>query len=114
MLRSPYEGHAIAHRSTQHAAESARLVVPAHLSAAKDGLYPHMANFLCALGILSALQATQSGEQLVKVLIPNAVRLGGEGPAVASSMRDWVAWADVGNFLTMADMTHRLCGFGVW
>ena len=60
-----------------------------------------MANFLCALDILSALQATQSGEQLAKVLIPNAVRLGGEGPVVASSMGDWVAWVEVGDFLTM-------------
>ena len=78
------------------AAEAARLLAPAHLSTAKDDLYLRMAAFSSALGILSALCATQSGEQVANVLIAKAARWGAEGLAVAASL----------DFLTLADVTR--------
>ena len=82
------------------------LLALACLSAAKDDLYLRMAAFSSALGNLSALCATQSGEQVANMLLANAVRRGAEGPAVAASLGDWVAWPASGDFLTVMDATR--------
>ena len=69
-----------------------------------------MAAFTSALGILSALCATQPGVHVANVLIANAARGGGaEGRAVAAALADWVAYLQAGKFLTLADETRRRC-----
>ena len=74
------------HRGTQRAAEASRLIAPARLSTAKDDLYLRMAAFSSALGILSALRAAQTGDQVANVLIANTARWGVEGQAVAAAL----------------------------
>ena len=65
-----------------------------------------MAAFSSALGILSALRATQTGDQVANVLIANVARWGTEGQAVAGALADWVAYLEAGLFLTVADETR--------
>ena len=66
------------HRSTQRAAEASRLLAPARLHTAKNDLYLRLAAFLSNLGILCALHAMQTGEQVATVLIAKSM-LGGGG-----------------------------------
>ena len=60
------------HRTTQRGAEVSRLIALALLSTAKDTLYLRMAAFTSGLGILSALHAAQTGDQVANALIANA------------------------------------------
>ena len=101
--RSPYEGHALVHPTTQRAAEASRLIGPSRLSTAKDGLYLRMAAFSSALGILSALRAAQTGDQVANVLNANAARWGAEGQAAAAALADSVLYLEAGDFLFQRD-----------
>ena len=62
------------------------MIAPAPLSTAKDDLYIRMAAFSSALGILPALRAAQTDDQVANVVIANAARQGVEGPAVAAAL----------------------------
>ena len=104
---SAYKGHATLHRGTQQAAEASKLIAPARLFTAKDDLYLRMAAFSSALGILSALRAAQTGDQVANVLIANAARCGAEGPAVAPALADGVAYLEAGDFLTLVGGRDR-------
>ena len=68
-----------------------------------------MAAFSSALGILSALRAAQTGDQVANVLIPNEARWGAEGWALAAALANWVAYLEAGDFLTLADDTRQWC-----
>ena len=73
------------HRTTQRAAEGSVLIASTRLSTAKDDLYPRMAAFSSAPGILSALRAAQTGNQVANVLI--AKRLPRQWPTRDGTLR---------------------------
>ena len=73
-----------------------------------------MAAFSSALGILSALRAAQTGDQVANDLIANASRQGAEGQAVASLLADWVLYLKAGEFLTQGDETRLRCAERLW
>ena len=79
----------VVHPSTQHAAGAAYLVPEAKLNAAQDDVFPHLVAFPSGLGMLAALRATQSGDQVANVLISNATRWGAKGPTVAAALDNW-------------------------
>ena len=109
--RPPYDGHAVVDRTTQRAAEASKLIAPARLSTAQDDLSLRMTAFSSALGILLALRASQTGDQVASVLIAKAARRGGGGggQAVAAALADWVLCLEAGEFLTLADETRHGC-----
>ena len=112
--RPHYEGHEVVHCATQRAAEASRLIAPARLPTAKGDLYLSMAAFSSALGILSALRAAQTGDQVANVLIAKAACWGAEGPAVSAALADWVLYLEAGDFLTLADKTRQRCAERLW
>ena len=102
------------HHTTHRVAEASRLIAPARLPTTKDDVYLRMAAFSYALGILSAIQAAQTGDQDTNVLIANAAPSGAEGQAVASALADWVMYLEGGDFLYLADETRQRCAKRLW
>ena len=114
--QAPYKGHAMFHRGTQGAAEASKLIAAGRLSIAKDDLNLRMAAFSSALGILSALDATQTGRpgRDCRYSQRCALKGGGGGLALAAALAYWVAYLQGGEILTLADETRQRCSERLW
>ena len=93
---------------------AAHLVPQVKLDAARDDHFPPLAAFPSALGMLAALRATHSGDQVDNVLISNVARWGGEGPAVSATLADWEAWLEHGDFLMLVYSAREQCAERLW